>query len=108
MHEIRTGSTDGARADFEKMLAQLVSATNLNVRMIAANPGDWGIDAFAGDLGGAVTVWQSKYFMPTTTTNHSQQIRESLSLFHLDQVASSRATTARTTAVIRVVLQRSF
>lgn len=31
-----------------------------------------------------------------------------LSLFHLDQVASSRATMARTTAVIRVVLQRSF
>lgn len=78
VHEIRTGSTDGARADFEKMLAQLASATNPNVRMIAANPGDWGIDAFAGDLEGAVTVWQSKYFMPTTTTNHSQQIRESL------------------------------
>ncbi|MFJ9623117.1 tetratricopeptide repeat protein [Streptomyces sp. NPDC101181] len=78
MHEIRTGSTDGARADFEKMLAQLASTTNPNVRMIAANPGDWGIDAFAGDLEGVVTVWQSKYFMPTTTTNHSQQIRESL------------------------------
>lgn len=31
-----------------------------------------------------------------------------VSLFHLDQAASSRATTARTTAVIRVVLQRSF
>ncbi|MEU9026769.1 hypothetical protein AB0D46_04365 [Streptomyces sp. NPDC048383] len=78
MHEIRTGSADGARADFEKMLAQLASATNPNVRMIAANPGDWGIDAFAGDLAGAITVWQSKYFMPITTTNQSQQIRESL------------------------------
>ncbi len=33
---------------------------------------------------------------------------EGLSLFHLDQLASSRATTARTMAVIRVVLQRSF
>ena len=31
-----------------------------------------------------------------------------MSLFHLDQAASSRATTARVTAVIRVVLQRSF
>ncbi|MFJ2751228.1 serine/threonine protein kinase [Streptomyces sp. NPDC087297] len=60
------------------MLAQLASATNPNVRMIAANPGDWGIDAFAGDLGGEITVWQSKYFMPITTTNQSQQIRESL------------------------------
>lgn len=46
--------------------------------MIAANPGDWGIDAFVGDLGGAITVWQSKYFMPFTTTSHSQQIRDSL------------------------------
>ncbi|MDX3528940.1 serine/threonine protein kinase [Streptomyces sp. ID05-39B] len=60
------------------MLAQLAGATTPNVRMIAANPGDWGIDAFAGDLGGTITVWQSKYFMPTTTSGHQQQIRESL------------------------------
>ncbi|MFF3822560.1 serine/threonine protein kinase [Streptomyces griseus] len=78
VHELRSGNADGGRADFEHMLAQLASATNPNVRMIAVNPGDWGIDAFAGDLGGAITVWQSKYFMPKTTTNHSQQIRESL------------------------------
>ncbi|MET9820530.1 serine/threonine protein kinase [Streptomyces sp. NPDC006349] len=78
MHELRTGSPDGARADFEEMLAQLAGATNPNVRMIAANPGDWGIDAFAGDLGGAITVWQSKYFMPQTTTSQSDQIRDSL------------------------------
>ncbi|MEU2068038.1 serine/threonine protein kinase [Streptomyces anulatus] len=73
VHELRTGSPDGARVDFEQMLAQLASATNPNVRMIAANPGDWGIDAFAGDLGGAITVWQSKYFMPKTTTSQSDQ-----------------------------------
>ncbi|MGC9382677.1 hypothetical protein [Streptomyces sp. MH13] len=79
VHEYRTGSADGARADFEKMVAQLAAATTPNVRMIAANPGDWGVDAFAGDLGGAITVWQSKYFMPVTTTSHSQQIRDSLS-----------------------------
>ncbi|MFI1305061.1 serine/threonine protein kinase [Streptomyces sioyaensis] len=78
VHEVRTGSADGARADFEQMLAQLASATNPNVRMIAVNPGDWGIDAFAGDLGGSITVWQAKYFMPKTTTSQSQQIRESL------------------------------
>ncbi|WP_255293189.1 serine/threonine protein kinase [Streptomyces niveus] len=78
VHEWRSGNADGGRADFEQMLAQLASATNPNVRMIAVNPGDWGIDAFAGDLGGAITVWQSKYFMPKTTTSQSQQIRESL------------------------------
>lgn len=78
VHELRTGSADGARADFEEMLAQLAGATNPNARMIAANPGDWEIDAFAGDLGGTITVWQSKYFMPQTTTSQSDQIRDSL------------------------------
>lgn len=39
---------------------------------------------------------------------HQREIAEARSLFHLDQAASSSATTARTTAVIRVVLQRSF
>lgn len=60
------------------MVSQLAGATTPNVRMIAANPGDWGIDAFAGDLGGDITVWQSKYFMPVTATGQQQQIRESL------------------------------
>ncbi len=45
--------------------------------MIAANPGDWGIDAFGGDLGGAITVWQSKYFHPVTASGHQQAIRDS-------------------------------
>lgn len=46
--------------------------------MIAANPGDWGIDVFVGNLGGAVTVWQSKYFMPEVAgKTHQAQIRES-------------------------------
>ncbi|WP_158708544.1 FxSxx-COOH system tetratricopeptide repeat protein [Streptomyces sp. NRRL S-244] len=76
-HELRTGSVDGARAEFEKMIAELAGATTPNVRRIEANPGDWGVDAFAGDLGGAIAVWQCKYFMPVTTTSHSQQIRES-------------------------------
>lgn len=40
--------------------------------------------------------------------NCAAALAGSVSLFHLDQLASSRATTARTTAVIRVVLQRSF
>ncbi|WP_344330440.1 serine/threonine protein kinase [Streptomyces globosus] len=60
------------------MVAQLAAATTPNVRAIAANPGDWGIDAFAGNLGGAITVWQSKYFMPITTKRHTQQVEESL------------------------------
>ncbi|MER5934681.1 serine/threonine protein kinase [Streptomyces sp. NPDC002054] len=91
VHEVRTGSADGARADFEEMIAQLAGATTPNVRMIAANPGDWGVDAFAGDLGGAITVWQSKYFMPVTTAKHAQQIRDSFS--HARQAAADHGYT---------------
>lgn len=78
VHAIRGGSAGGARDDFESMVAQLAAATTPGVRSVAANPGDWGIDAFAGNLGGAITVWQSKYFMPATTKDHQQQIRKSL------------------------------
>ncbi|RGD62566.1 serine/threonine protein kinase [Kitasatospora xanthocidica] len=59
------------------MIAELAAATKPNVRMIAANPGDWGIDAFAGNLGGAIAVWQSKYFYPVTAAGHRRTIQES-------------------------------
>jgi hypothetical protein len=36
-----------------------------------------GIDVFIGDLGGLVTVWQSKYFFPEVSKVHRSQIRES-------------------------------
>ncbi|WP_236653302.1 serine/threonine protein kinase [Streptacidiphilus melanogenes] len=76
-HQLRTGGMGGARDDFEAMISELAASTTPNVRMISANPGDWGIDAFAGDLGGAITVWQSKYFHPATTAAHQQSIRDS-------------------------------
>jgi hypothetical protein len=76
-HQVRT-NPQGAREDFEEMIAQLVGAVRPGVvRVVAANPGDWGIDAFIGDLGGVVTVWQSKYFMPEVDKDHQSQIRES-------------------------------
>ncbi|BFV56339.1 hypothetical protein KCMC57_up14430 [Kitasatospora sp. CMC57] len=77
VHDARTGGLGGAREDFEKMIAELAAATRPGVRMIAANPGDWGIDAFGGNLGGAIAVWQSKYFYPVTEAGHQQKIRES-------------------------------
>jgi len=87
-HQLRTGGMGGARDDFEKMVAELAGATMPGVRMLAANPGDWGIDAFGGDLGGAITVWQSKYFFPITAgSSHQQTIRESFK-----SVMSSAAT----------------
>ncbi|CAM5690474.1 hypothetical protein GCM10010345_86840 [Streptomyces canarius] len=67
----------GARDDFEKMIIELANATMPGVRTVAANPGDWGIDAFAGDLGGSITVWQFKYFHPVAAATHQRTIRES-------------------------------
>lgn len=75
-HQVRA-NVQGARQDFEEMVAQLVRAVLPGARMVAANPGDWGIDVLVGDLGGAVTVWQSKYFVPHVNKSHRTQIQES-------------------------------
>ena len=76
-HQVRANA-QGARADFEEMIGQLVKAVRPGVaRVVAAHPGDWGIDVFIGDLGGLVTVWQSKYFFPEVSKVHQSQIRES-------------------------------
>lgn len=78
-HQLRAGNEAGARAEFENMLAQLLAATSPDTRMIAANPGDWGIDVLVGDLAGQVTIWQAKYFMPIVTGRHRKQIEKSFS-----------------------------
>jgi len=76
VHEIRTGSEAGARDDFEKMLVQLVRVSHPGARTIEANPGDWGIDAFVGEIVDEVTVWQSKYFIDGVGEPQKAQIRE--------------------------------
>lgn len=76
-HEVRVGSIDGARADFQQMIAQLVRASTPSVRTVAANPGDWGIDVFVGSLADEIVVWQSKYFIVGVGRAQQQQIRES-------------------------------
>jgi hypothetical protein len=60
----------------QQMMGQLVEAVRPGavIRTVAANPGDWGIDVFAGDLGGLVTAWQSKYFVPVVGKEHQNQI----------------------------------
>jgi hypothetical protein len=76
-HQVRANA-QGARQDFEEMISQLVQAVRPGVaRMVSANPGDWGVDVFVGNLGGVVTVWQSKYFMPEVNKGHQVKIRES-------------------------------
>lgn len=54
-----------ARTEFERLIEDIVALKHPDVRGVRANPGDWGIDAFVGQLaeGGSVMVWQSKYFI---------------------------------------------
>lgn len=54
-----------ARAEFERLIEDIVALKHPDVRAVRANPGDWGIDAFVGQLaeGGSVMVWQAKYFI---------------------------------------------
>lgn len=76
-HQTRSGLS-GAREDFEQMLALLVQATQPSARLIAANPGAWGIDVVVGELdGGEVAVFQAKYFYPVVEAKHQQKIRDS-------------------------------
>lgn len=83
----KTGSKDGARASFEEMLAQLIRLSQPGVRRVEANPGDWGIDVFVGQLDDLVSVWQSKFFIDGLGEAQQQQVRESL----LSLMASARA-----------------
>jgi hypothetical protein len=60
----RIGNEQGAREEFARLTAALAELTT-RVRRIRENPGDWGIDAFAGRLddGGEAAVWQAKFFI---------------------------------------------
>jgi hypothetical protein len=60
------------------MVTQLVAATQPGVRSVQANPGDWGIDSFVGELdrSGQATVWQSKFFIDGVGDSQKKQIRE--------------------------------
>lgn len=57
--------TEAARTQFEQLVEDIVHLKHPDVRAVRANPGDWGIDAFVGDLnqGGTVMIWQAKYFI---------------------------------------------
>lgn len=77
VHEIRTGSAAGARHDFEDMVVQLVRVSHPGVRTVEAQPGDWGIDAFVGEIVDEITVWQAKYFIDGVGDSQKAQIRDS-------------------------------
>ncbi|GAA1015607.1 hypothetical protein Aple_009330 [Acrocarpospora pleiomorpha] len=74
---VRAGSKDGGRATFEKLVQDVVGIKYPDVSTIEANPGDWGIDAYVGSLvEGAVSVWQSKFFIDGFDKSQQSQVRE--------------------------------
>lgn len=77
--EARFGGPAGARDAFERLVADIVGIIHPDVREVQANPGDWGIDAYVGDLGkdGEVHIWQSKYFIDGFAKTQQGDVRES-------------------------------
>ncbi|MEV0929118.1 serine/threonine protein kinase [Streptomyces phaeochromogenes] len=74
---VRSGSTDGGRVIFERMIQDLVGVRYPEVSTVEANPGDWGIDAYVGMLfEDEVSVWQSKYFIDGFDKSQQSQVRE--------------------------------
>jgi hypothetical protein len=76
IHEVRA-NTAGATKDFEQMLGLLVQATQGEAHLVSANPGDWGIDVFVGELDGKVTIWQAKYFIHKFGDSQKKAVRNS-------------------------------
>ena len=72
------GDKDGARAKFERLIAQLVSLQYQGVKIVAALGGDWGLDVVVGEIDDVVSVWQAKFFIDGVGEPQKAQIRESL------------------------------
>jgi hypothetical protein len=70
-------SEPAARDRFENFTLALVSAVRSNVRGMRAAPGDWGIDAFIGDLSDSIAIWQAKFFPREVDSSQQAQIRDS-------------------------------
>ncbi len=77
MHDVRRGGVEGGRDDFEDMITDLVGVTHEGVRSVQANPGDWGIDAYVGELDGTIVAWQAKYFIDGVGESQKAEIRDS-------------------------------
>ena len=77
-HRYRLGSDEAARTDFHRMLTSLIQVQHPTATEVRANPGDWGIDTFAGSLVDKVNIWQSKYFIDGLGDPQKAQIRDSL------------------------------
>ncbi|MET4226236.1 hypothetical protein [Oerskovia enterophila] len=77
--ETRFSGPSGARDAFERLIADIVGIIHPDVQEVQANPGDWGIDAYIGDLGkeGEIHIWQSKYFINGFAGTQQGDVRDS-------------------------------
>ena len=72
------GGVDAGRSLFEDLTIDLVGVLHPGCRSVRASPGDWGIDAYVGQLepGGAVHIWQAKFFPDGIDDAQKAQVRE--------------------------------
>lgn len=71
-------SEEAGRERFERMITAMVREIHPTARAVRANPGDWGIDTFVGELSSRTNaVWQSKYFVHGVGKTQRADIRES-------------------------------
>lgn len=76
-HEFFVNADEAAaRAKFERLVIQLAHLRHGAIGVLA-NPGDWGIDAFVGDLEGTVAIWQAKFFFDGVEDSQKAQTRAS-------------------------------
>jgi hypothetical protein len=73
---ISDGGLDGAREKFERLVTAIAHVKH-QAMGVAARAGDWGIDAFFGELDGMIAIWQAKYFMEGVDDAQKKQIRDS-------------------------------
>lgn len=77
VHAMTTGSEDGGRVHFQRMLSALIAVEYRTATDIRPDPGDWGIDVMVGSLADSIMIWQSKYFHDKIGDSQKKQIRES-------------------------------
>jgi hypothetical protein len=76
-HELMgNGGEDAGRRKFEDVVV-LVAHQGHGAIGVLARPGDWGIDAFVGELDSTVSVWQAKFFLDEIGDSQQEQIRDS-------------------------------
>jgi hypothetical protein len=86
---LAVGGEAVGRERFERLVTAVVREIHPTARSIGANPGDWGIDTFVGELSrGTIAVWQSKYFLDGVGRVQQADIRDSLASL---QQAANRA-----------------